>query len=763
MASDGAMTRPEDQADTQIEEEPLFVDDAVIDVDSELNDSFPQERLSGTFKVARAALLGAGALWVGAGVALFASRDFALPSIDSLPQIASFLTPLALIPVGWLLLNRTSTAESARFAGVSAGLRREADALDMRMAIVNQQIESARATMAEQARLLEDYGEAASASLKRTAGELGEHAASSATHAETILQSVSALGRQLGQIIDSMPTLEKKAAVVSDTLSDGSQALVDKVERLEAKMEALVLLTEEARSRSLAATKSLTAQLSEMQSATRGASEELTGMAELSSERIGTAVDRVKQVMDETGLALDARMADLNLLVDQSQTAMHNIGGKAVTAFGETIDSVESRLLELNRMIEEQTHLLGGIDTDLSGKIQVLGDQLADFEAEGIARGQRLGRALDGIGEQTSRLDTALQSGGDTIEALIARSEMLLRSLDSNIRQIDVEHPATLDRLNVRVENSRSLLASMAPEIEGMASIANALFSRAHDAEELLRGQSARLTQWLASTEGAISENRSQLQMLEEAIHSADEGARRLTDSAGPQLVAALLRVKDTAEQASERARQALAKAISESANELGDATEAALRKALGDKVNARIEEITAAADRAVQAAAGASDRLTRQLLSITDSNAQIEDRLKEAEARAQVRNQESFSRRSSMLIETLNNASIDIVKALAMEVSDNSWGAYIKGDRGVFTRRAVRLLDTGQAQSIATLYDGDALFRDQVNRYIQDFEAMLRAVLASPESSTLGVTILSSDVGKLYVALAQAIDRLRG
>jgi hypothetical protein len=48
------------------------------------------------------------------------------------------------------------------------------------------------------------------------------------------------------------------------------------------------------------------------------------------------------------------------------------------------------------------------------------------------------------------------------------------------------------------------------------------------------------------------------------------------------------------------------------------------------------------------------------------------------------------------------------------------------------------------------------------VNRYIHDFESMLRSILAQRDGSPLGVTLLSSDMGKLYVALAQAIERLR-
>jgi hypothetical protein len=94
--------------------------------------------------------------------------------------------------------------------------------------------------------------------------------------------------------------------------------------------------------------------------------------------------------------------------------------------------------------------------------------------------------------------------------------------------------------------------------------------------------------------------------------------------------------------------------------------------------------------------------------------------------------------------------------------VSDTAWAAYLKGDRGIFTRRAVRLLESGEARSVLQLYDGDREFRDHVSHYIHDFEAMLRQMLSTRDGHALGVTLLSSDMGKLYVALAQSIERLR-
>ena len=61
-----------------------------------------------------------------------------------------------------------------------------------------------------------------------------------------------------------------------------------------------------------------------------------------------------------------------------------------------------------------------------------------------------------------------------------------------------------------------------------------------------------------------------------------------------------------------------------------------------------------------------------------------------------------------------------------------------------------------------AQRYNEDGEFREQVNRYIHDFEALLRRVMATRDGTPIATTMLSSDAGKLYVALAQAIERLR-
>ncbi len=166
--------------------------------------------------------------------------------------------------------------------------------------------------------------------------------------------------------------------------------------------------------------------------------------------------------------------------------------------------------------------------------------------------------------------------------------------------------------------------------------------------------------------------------------------------------------------------------------------------------------------ERALATARLASERLTRQMLALSETSAAVESRIEEERRDREARERQNLSRRTALLIELLNSTAIDVTKILSNDVTDSAWAAYMKGDRGVFTRRAVRLLDNNEAREIARHYEEEPEFRDQVNRYIHDFEAMLRPILADREGGPLGITLLSSDMGKLYVALAQAIERLR-
>jgi hypothetical protein len=147
-------------------------------------------------------------------------------------------------------------------------------------------------------------------------------------------------------------------------------------------------------------------------------------------------------------------------------------------------------------------------------------------------------------------------------------------------------------------------------------------------------------------------------------------------------------------------------------------------------------------------------------MLSIGQSAIALEAHIERAREAQLKDSGEEFALRVSLLMDSMHSAAIDVQKILSDEIDDKAWNHYLKGNRGVFTRRAVRLLGGTETKAISSQYETDPEFRNAVNHYVQDFEAMLRRVLAERDGGMIAVTLMSSDMGKLYAALAQSVEK---
>jgi hypothetical protein len=252
-----------------------------------------------------------------------------------------------------------------------------------------------------------------------------------------------------------------------------------------------------------------------------------------------------------------------------------------------------------------------------------------------------------------------------------------------------------------------------------------------------------------------VSELRDQLRALAQDSESAAEHAQ------GP--------LRDAIALLETSAREALSVLHTEGTGEItalaeriGSEAASAIDRALQTHVGSALAELDTSAANAASAGREAALQLRDQLARVSELAANLESRVAHARQRAEEQVDTDFSRRVALITESLNSNAIDIAKALSSDVTDTAWASYLRGDRGIFTRRAVRLIDNTQAREIADLFESDGEFREHVSRYIHDFEAMLRTMLSTRDGHAIGVTLLSSDMGKLYVALAQAIERLR-
>lgn len=473
---------------------------------------------------------------------------------------------------------------------------------------------------------------------------------------------------------------------------------------------------------------------------------------------------------DQTMRDLDARAIEaFSSRLDQLDAELTARETRAMSQSDEAIARLMERLAELDSELDnfraQHEHRSTQIAAHGESVIARLGDveqRLSQIAQHGSEAGSTLDLSLTLLTDRLAASRQTLAGAGDEIAGLTEAAVRLLELIQASAQHSRDELPHALAAgegqlvdieqrvaaLRETVNASRVDSEMLAGHVENASSGIAALFGEI----ELLQ---AKLTEGGAAHSETIA-------ALQASLESMEGKSRSLAAQANDELSVALAKLMATAQDAIAEIEKSGSGAVSGLAQQLGEESTASLERVMRNSV----AEITGQLEQAAAHAAGVSReaaiQLRDQLTKVNELAANLENRVAHARQRAEEQVDNDFTRRIALITESLNSNAIDIAKALSTEVSDTAWNAYLKGNRSIFTRRAVSLLESAEAKSVAQIYERDRDFHEHVSRYIHDFEAMLRQVLSARDGNALGVTLLSSDMGKLYVALAQAIERLR-
>lgn len=676
--------------------------------------------------------------------------------------IGALCVPLALIGVVYLLLLRTSSAEARRFGATARTMRAEAASLERTVAGLTQRIEENRLALSEQVALLTALGEGAAERLQAISNGMAHEVKTIDAAARTLGIASSDAEQRVQLILNLLPRAQDELRTLVGQVDTTGVAAAEQVAALDAQLAALAERGREADTVAGGAAQRLAAHIARMEATSETAGTRLEQVAGEMSSAVDAVLDRAAEAVDGARRGIAAQGEAMLAMLSANQAALDRAGRDSAETLAERMATIEGSVARISEQLAQEQARAELLLTSLHAGIARADADVAQLHERGVERTQALSASVSVLQESFAALGETLRQGDGTARSVIATSEALLVALDATAREMDESLPEALSRLESRVTGARQVVSGAKPELLALVTAAEST----HDAIEAIADVVARQRDTLAESSATLldtlEKGRAKTDAIEAVVDETIATARRFADEAAPQLVEAMLRVRDSATATADQARATLEGVVPDAAWAIEEASTAALRRAVDGSVRRQLAELADTTEKAVEVAARASERLAEQVLTIAETSASIEQRIEAAKAELEDSDRDHFARRVSLLIEALNSASIDIAKTFAHDVSDSAWAAYLKGDRGVFTRRAVRLLDPGEAREIARLYDEDAAFREQVNRYIHDFEAMLRQILALRDGSPLGVTLLSSDMGKLYVVLAQAIERLR-
>ncbi|MEE4154565.1 MAG: ATPase, partial [Erythrobacter sp.] len=574
------------------------------------------------------------------------------------------------------------------------------------------------------------------------------------------------------------------------------QAQLDLIESTAGgRLDAVKMQAEEYRSEVESTEETAREALEERMGALKAAAAEIGGrLREAESEAMDQLMqskERFKGEIAETIETLDNLDAKA-IAAAQERVARLNAGATQfndqLLARGRQFDEQVSRVQE-----EFATHEAQASEM-LAQRLADLDDALAERRAAQIAeaeklveQGQSMSEQLEQLSDLIARIDSqgeatrsGLSAGLDALdreleakrEQLRATETQLAGLTEAGVRLLEIIQASarfSKEDLQAALDNALGNLVAVEERAQGVSG----LMLASNEKADALSGYLIEAQSRIAETDGSI-----------EALHAkiAEQSEEALARIQGLRTGFALLAEESSgfAGETQEQVRAAL-EALEQSTQSVFETLETgtrdkvdALAQSISTKAVAELErtlrnDTAEAAGKLEQAAAHASGmgreatvQLRDQLAKVNELTLNLERRIARARELAEEQVGNDFSRRMALITDSLNSNAIDLAGALSSEVTDTSWDAYLKGDRGIFTRRAVRLIDSGEARDIAELYQRDETFKANVNRYIHDFEAMLRAMLSTRDGKALSVTMLGSDVGKLYVVLAQAIERFR-
>jgi len=451
------------------------------------------------------------------------------------------------------------------------------------------------------------------------------------------------------------------------------------------------------------------------------------------------ATDQIEEQLAASIAAIEARLGKV-------RAGQQSVTDELRHQIEASIEATETRLGELRL---GQTRITDQLQGQLAEGVALIEARLEAMRAQGESKlgetSERVARTIadiDGVG-------AALSAGQHATAMLEAQVSKLLPMLADFTSAADAKLPGVTTSFDGAAERGRLMidqLDALRDRIESQVAVLRdsaAAFERDHEA---VVGLSETLAGHFSQARGIVGE-----------IQASTE---QTAIAAAARMVENVVQVRQSVNATASEIRGLLSDVVSEAEQSLDNFASTKAEAAFGAPIRLQIASLEDAAVRAAEAANSASERVSVRLVALMRTISATETRIDEVDTRMDIRARDTLAGRSIKLVESLNSASIDVARLLSVDAGDDAWDRYLKGDRSLFARTTVRLADKDSARRISRHFDHDEPFREEASRYLDQFETLIRRVLKDPDGEALGLVMLSSDIGKLYVLIAQALGR---
>ena len=112
------------------------------------------------------------------------------------------------------------------------------------------------------------------------------------------------------------------------------------------------------------------------------------------------------------------------------------------------------------------------------------------------------------------------------------------------------------------------------------------------------------------------------------------------------------------------------------------------------------------------------------------------------------------FVAQSEKAFTKLHEQSLDLTRALGVEIPDSIWKKYHEGDTAIFSKWLAKMLSAADKKQIRDTLKKDSVFRSQAAQFVRSFDKIMTASESADNPEKLAAALLKTDLGKIYTAL---------
>lgn len=593
------------------------------------------------------------------------------------------------------------------------------------------------------------------AALQMAARDCDAEARAVAEHAARIRAEAEHAGAAGAALAGQLPPLEARVRALTAGLETAATAIEARAGQLQGLASGMGEGFAAADGQARAATETVEGALQGLEARMTDARMAVSALVADLQNHAARSFDSSAQAMATIEKSVAAQQAIVAGSLTEARTVLETIGAETHGRLSGQLEQLARDAALLEERLQAQIAFTAQVGTSAERSFQLLDSRLELSMRATTDALDRLGQKIAGVNAETDRVAQPLRDGklaAVELDAAVATlRETVMQTIDA-MGQTLPEH----------AEAASSAAATLTGEVRALVAAIETAHGRATDlatpiaeSRAVVEAATGAFVAQRAAMETAGQALVVELEHARQLIAHVEEQTRDTSLAAATRLVDAMTRVREVASQAAGTMRETLDGVIGEARGSLEAAADGAMQRSFVAPIAEQARQAEAAAEAASQTARAVSERAAASLLALATTMKQVEERAGRTQESLEALVVRDLNASAQLLTDRMGSSAIALASALGKPISDAELEAWRRGERSLFGRRLVAMLDKTEKRALADQLAGDPTLADLARRHVAEFEALLSRVGGDgPLARALG----QSDSGRIAMILAEAM-----